>query len=83
MVILTTVITLTRGKEPPPGCREIVMQLEEECEPREVLDCGDRGECDIVARKQCHIVIRSQWNPVIHTSCTASLSDDQCSSRLI
>ena len=66
----------------PPGCQEVLVELQEECHQERVQECQD--ECGKMTRRECHIVMAEVWTPSRVTRCypTSRLrSHSSCENR--
>ena len=66
----------------PPGCQEVVLELQEECRQERVQECDQ--ECEKVTRRECHIVMVEVWTPTRLTRCSSSprpRSQSSCENR--
>lgn len=70
----------------PPGCQEVLVELQEECRQERVQECDQvrTRECGKMTRRECHIVMAEVWTPSRVTRCHSSSrlrSHSSCENR--
>jgi len=82
IAIMTTYIFHSLGAQSPklaPGCREVMVELAEECREKIVDECDD--DCEMITSRECQIVMKQVWIPRVVTRCHNNIEqfeDNSC-----
>jgi len=84
IAIMTTYIQIFHSLEAQrtklaPGCREVMVELAEECQEELVDECDD--DCEMITSRECQIVMKQVWIPRVVTRChnnIEGLADNPC-----